>query len=137
MRCDSKLSFAVHSSDEANSVQLALGAKGRDEHLRQYETSLQIRHGASVPQLPHADSAIADYLDRETARLDALVAAKERVLELLSEKRKALIAHAVTRGLDPRVPLRESGIAVAWEDSSASGYRTIEMAFPVNETNAR
>jgi len=54
--------------------------------------------------------AIADYLDRETARLDALVAAKERVLRLLAEKRRALITRAVTRGLDPRVPLRDSGI---------------------------
>lgn len=54
--------------------------------------------------------AIADYLDRETARLDALVAAKERVLGLLTEKRRALITRAVTRGLDPRAPLRDSGI---------------------------
>ncbi len=54
--------------------------------------------------------AIADYLDDETARLDALVAAKERVLRLLAEKRRALITHAVTRGLDPRTPLWDSGI---------------------------
>ena len=54
--------------------------------------------------------AIADYLDRETARLDALVAEKERVLGLLAEKRRALITRAVTRGLDPRTPLRDSGI---------------------------
>lgn len=53
---------------------------------------------------------ISDYLDRETARLDALVAAKERVLGLLAEKRRALITRAVTRGLDPRAPLRDSGI---------------------------
>ena len=53
---------------------------------------------------------IVDYLDRETARLDALVAAKERVLGLLAEKRRALITRAVTRGLDPNVPLRDSGI---------------------------
>ena len=54
--------------------------------------------------------AIADYLDRETARLDALVAAKERLLELLAEKRQALITRAVTRGLDPQASLRDSGI---------------------------
>ena len=48
--------------------------------------------------------AIADHLDRETARLDALVAAKQRLLTLLAEKRRAV----VTRGLDPRVPLRDS-----------------------------
>lgn len=65
--------------------------------------------------------AIADYLDRETARLDALVAAKERVLGLLAEKRRALITSAVTRGLDPRAPLCDSGISwlseipVHWE----------------------
>ena len=53
---------------------------------------------------------ITDYLDRETAQLDALVAAKERVLGLLAEKRRALITRAVTRGLDPRVPLRDSGV---------------------------
>ena len=63
-------------------------------------------HIHSVPQ----QRAIADYLDRETARLDALVAAKERVLGLLAEKRKALITRAVTRGLDPHALLRDSGI---------------------------
>ena len=62
-----------------------------------------------VPPLPQ-QHAIADYLDRETARLDALVAAKERVLALLAEKRRALITRAVTRGLDPHAPLRDSGI---------------------------
>jgi type I restriction enzyme S subunit len=59
---------------------------------------------------PATQRAIADYLDRETARLDGLVATKERVLGLVMEKRRALITRAVTRGLDPRVPLRDSGI---------------------------
>ena len=54
---------------------------------------------------------IADYLDRETARLDALVAEKKRLLNLLAEKRRALIARAVTRGLDPNAPFRHSGIS--------------------------
>ena len=64
-----------------------------------------------VPAPPLSQQrTIADYLDRETARLDALVAAKERVLTLLAGKRIALITNAVTRGLDPDVPLRDSGI---------------------------
>lgn len=62
-----------------------------------------------LPPLPK-QRAIADYLDRETARLDALVAAKEHVLALLAEKRRALITRTVTRGLNPNVPLRDSGI---------------------------
>ena len=54
--------------------------------------------------------AIASYLSSEAARLDALVGAKKRVLDLLAEKRKAIIATAVTRGLDPKAKLRDSGV---------------------------
>ena len=53
---------------------------------------------------------IADFLDRETARIDALVDRKERLIELLQEKRAALITRAVTRGLDPNVPMKDSGV---------------------------
>lgn len=52
---------------------------------------------------------IADYLDRETAHIDGLIAEKECMLALLEEKRAALISRAVTRGLDPRAPLKPSG----------------------------
>jgi type I restriction enzyme S subunit len=64
---------------------------------------------------------IAAFLDRETAKIDALVAKKERVIELLQEKRTALITRAVTKGLDPNVPMKDSGvewlggIPVHWE----------------------
>ncbi len=54
--------------------------------------------------------AIAAFLDRETARIDALVAKNERLIELLQEKRTSLITRAVTRGLEPTVPLRDSGV---------------------------
>jgi type I restriction enzyme S subunit len=62
-----------------------------------------------VPE-PAKQRIIGEFLDRETARLDALIAAKERLLKLLAEKRRALITRAVTRGLDPNGPLRDSGI---------------------------
>jgi type I restriction enzyme S subunit len=51
------------------------------------------------------------FLDRETARIDALIAAKQRVLDLLTEKRNAIISTAVTRGLDPNVTLRDSSVS--------------------------
>ena len=73
--------------------------------------------------------AIADYLDRKTARLDALVAAKERVLGLLAEKRRALIARAVSRGLDPNVPLRDSGIPWLGEVPAHWNVRRIAWLF--------
>jgi type I restriction enzyme S subunit len=52
---------------------------------------------------------IADYLDCETARIDGLIAEKERMLTLLEEKRAALISRVVTRGLDSSAPLKPSG----------------------------
>ena len=67
------------------------------------------RTAVPVPPL-REQRAIADHLGRETARLDALVAAKERLLVLLAEKRRAVVTRAVTRGLDPRVPTRDSGV---------------------------
>jgi type I restriction enzyme S subunit len=54
--------------------------------------------------------AVASFLDRETARIDALIQKKERMIELLKEKRIALITQAVTKGLDPNVPMKDSGI---------------------------
>ena len=69
-----------------------------------------IREGVfPLPPLPE-QRAIAAFLDRETARIDALVAKKERLIELLQEKRTALITHAVTRGLDPDAPMQDSGV---------------------------
>lgn len=54
--------------------------------------------------------AIVDHLDSETARIDALVMKKTRFIELLREKRQALITHAVTKGLDPTVKMKDSGV---------------------------
>lgn len=64
---------------------------------------------AAVPPLIE-QRAIAAFLDRETARIDDLVQKKERLIELLAEKRTALITQAVTKGLDPTVPMKDSGV---------------------------
>ena len=84
---------------------------------------------------PPQQRAIADYLDRETARLDALVAAKERVLGLLAEKRRALITRAVTRGLDLRTPLRDSGIP--WLGEIPAKWKTRRAAWLFRERDER
>jgi type I restriction enzyme S subunit len=63
----------------------------------------------AVPPEPE-QRAIAAFLDRETARIDALVAKKERLIALLQEQRTALITRAVTKGLDPTVPMKDSGV---------------------------
>ncbi len=78
---------------------------------------------------------IAAYLDRETAHIDALIAAKERLLALLAEKRQALITRAVTRGLsaeamakaglNPEVKMKNSG--VAWLGEVPEGWEVVQL----------
>ncbi len=62
--------------------------------------------------LPSADeqSAIAAFLDREAAKIDALVVEQTRLINLLTEKRHAVVSHAVTKGLDPNAPMKNSGV---------------------------
>jgi type I restriction enzyme S subunit len=54
--------------------------------------------------------AIAAFLDRETAKIDALIAEQEKLIALLAEKRQAVISHAVTKGLNPNAPMKPSGV---------------------------
>jgi type I restriction enzyme S subunit len=62
--------------------------------------------------LPNAEEqlSIATFLGRETSRIDAMVAKKRRLIELLQEHRTALITRAATKGLDPAVPMKDSGV---------------------------
>lgn len=64
-----------------------------------------------LPVLPLSEQcSIAAFLDRMTSKIDALIAKKRRLIDLLQEKRAALISHAVTKGLDPKVPMKDSGV---------------------------
>jgi len=74
---------------------------------------------------------IADYLDRETARIDALIEAKEKMLALLEEKRQALISRAVTKGLDPDVEMKDSGIE--WLGKIPAHWKIIQLKYLINE----
>ena len=58
---------------------------------------------------------IATFLDRETAKINALVIEQETLMELLKEKHQAVISHAVTKGRDATVPMRNSGVEWLWE----------------------
>ncbi len=63
----------------------------------------------AIPPEPE-QRAIAAFLDRETARIDVLVVKKERLINLLQERRAALVTRAVTKGLDANVPMKDSGV---------------------------
>lgn len=68
--------------------------------------------GQIITPIPTVEeqAAIVTFLDRETAKIDALVAEQEKLIDLLKEKRQAVISHAVTKGLDPSVPMKDSGV---------------------------
>lgn len=63
----------------------------------------------SLPTIKEQDW-IVDFLDHETAKIDTLIAKQEKLIELLKEKRQAVISHAVTKGLNPNVPMKDSGV---------------------------
>lgn len=77
------------------------------KHLSSTEV-LQTR--IAIPANKHELAQIISCLDRETTRIDALITKKTRFIELLREKRQALITHAVTKGLDPNVKMKDSGV---------------------------
>ena len=83
-----------------------LGGSSTIAHL----TGEQLRrYRFPKPPLPE-QTAIAEFLDRETAKIDGLMGEQRRLIELLKEKRQAVISHAVTRGLNPNAPLKPSGL---------------------------
>ena len=64
-----------------------------------------------IPDVPTSEQAnIAEFLDHETAKIDALIEKQQRLIELLKEKRQAVISHAVTKGLNHNAPLKDSGV---------------------------
>lgn len=76
-------------------------------------------------------TAIAQFLDQKTAQIDALIAKKEQLLEKLAEQRTALISHAVTKGLDPNAPMKDSG--VAWLGEVPDHWEVKRLKFLVSE----
>ena len=98
--------------------------------------SSEFRNNTLVPR-PSLDTqrSIAKYLNQEIGRLDALITAKERLLELLAEKRRAFIIQAVTRGLNSNVALRHSKIT--WLDKIPSHWRVERSRWLFRERDER
>lgn len=109
---------AVVVYPERGAVTRWLGELLRSMNLGQYSVSAA-QPGLSVERIadlfipvpsPIEQTQIARFLDHETARIDALIEEQQRLIELLKEKRQAVISHAVTKGLDPTVPMKDSGV---------------------------
>lgn len=82
-----------------------------------------------LPPLPEQRS-IAAHLDRKTAEIEAVIAAKERMIALLQEQRQALVSRAVTRGVDPSVPTKDPG--VEWLDLVPAHWAVERLKFSLS-----
>jgi type I restriction enzyme S subunit len=116
-----------------------LGELLRAMNLNQYSISaaqpglaVETLNALQVP-LPSGleQRAIASFLDRETAKIDALVEEQKLLIELLKEKRQAVISHAVTEGLDPNAPMRRSGLV--WPYEIPSHWQVLPLARVVRQ----
>ena len=82
--------------------------------IRVNQWDLEPQYHSRMPVLlptKEEQTAIATFLDRETGKIDALIAEQEKLLRLLAEKRQATLSHAVTKGLNPDAPMKDSGAA--------------------------
>ena len=105
---------------------LSKGIRERSTEFRWKEASNVI---VAAPPLAE-QTAIAGFLDRETAKIDGLVAEQRRLMELLKEKRQAVISHAVTRGLNPAAPFKPSGIE--WLGDVPKHWSLVPVAYRYN-----
>ncbi|RDI98923.1 restriction endonuclease subunit S [Dyella solisilvae] len=97
----------VHSA--AYSVRVNVGAINQTSGIQNLDQDRYFNEQAPFPPTIE-QAAIAAFLDRETAKIDALIAEQEKLIALLAEKRQATISHAVTRGLNPDAPMKDSGL---------------------------
>jgi type I restriction enzyme S subunit len=110
---------ATHAEDQRflnylmRSQRYITGYLSLSKGIRVNQWDLEPQYHSRMPVLlPPRDEQrrIAELLDYETAKIDALVEEQQRLIELLKEKRQAVISQAVTKGLDPNVPMKDSGV---------------------------
>ncbi len=113
--------YLFHSIRAARS-ELDLSSSGNVLRILNTERLGAVRFAR--PPLPE-QAAIATFLDHETVKIDALIAEQQRLIELLQEKRQAVISHAVTKGLNPNAPMKDSG--VEWLGEVPEHWEILEL----------
>ncbi len=118
--CNSSFYNYLFRSYDVLKVFYAMGAG-----LRQSLKYIDLKHLQLISPCSITQQAIATFLDRETAHIDKLISKKSRSIELLKEKRQATITQAVTKGLNPNVPMKDSGIE--WIGDIPEEWRTLRV----------
>jgi type I restriction enzyme S subunit len=97
----------VHAA--AYAIRLTTGSINQTSGIQNLDQDRYFNERVAFPPLKDQQT-IAAFLDRETGKIDALIAEQQRLVELLAEKRQAVILHAVTKGLNPNARMKDSGI---------------------------
>jgi type I restriction enzyme S subunit len=116
------LYYLFQGSFLKNTIQLLKGGMGVP-HLFQEDLNKFY-----IPLPPISEQQlIATFLDRETAKIDEAIAEQQRLIDLLKEKRQSVISHAVTKGLNPDVPMKDSGIK--WLGEVPEHWQIVRLGF--------
>ncbi|WP_180063161.1 restriction endonuclease subunit S [Acinetobacter sp. YH16042] len=124
--CASRFYAYLFDSKEFRS-QIQLAVKG----VKVFSiTQAMLRSADAWLPSPDEQTQIANFLDHETAKIDSLIAKQEKLIELLKEKRQAVISHAVTKGLNPDVTMKDSG--VEWLGQVPEHWEILKFDYAIN-----
>lgn len=112
------LTYSLNCTDYS----LYISGSTRDKLNQSDMDNILIRMPSLIEQ-----TQIANFLDHETAKIDHLIEKQQQLIELLKEKRQAVISHAVTKGLDPNVPMKDSG--VEWLGEVPQNWTATKIGF--------
>ena len=101
--------FLFYRLQEDGFMDLAIGAMTGAGGLKRVPSETLANYLYASPDYVEQET-IANFLDHETAKIDTLIEKQQQLIKLLKEKRQAVISHAVTKGLNPDVPMRDSGV---------------------------
>ena len=112
------LKYAINCAD----FHLYISGSTRDKLNQSDMSEIYIRSCQVIEQ-----EKIANYLDHETAKIDTLIEKQQQLIKLLKEKRQAVISHAVTKGLNPNAPMRDSG--VEWLGEVPEHWKVVPLKY--------
>ena len=101
--------YMFYRLQESNFMTIAISAMTGAGGLKRVPSDILLSHSVACPSYKE-QIQIANFLDHETTKIDSLITKQEKLIELLKEKRQSVISHAVTKGLNPDVPMKDSGV---------------------------
>jgi type I restriction enzyme S subunit len=131
LRCNDIINnyFLFYRLQEDNFMSIAEGAMTGAGGLKRVPSEILNNFKFGLPSKKE-QSIIVNFIKHETAKIDNLIEKQQQLIELLKEKRQAVISHAVTKGLNPDVPMKDSG--VQWLGDVPEHWNVIKLKYLIN-----